>query len=122
MYQGNENILSKENFAEMSPFLIWISTECRISKNEDDEHDEHEEHEDDEDCKNNMIYLYGAVAIIIIWLVSFVCVIFVGKFKLGKKYIIIALSSLAIGTLLSDALLHIIPTVRIIKLYSSSKR
>lgn len=104
MFQGNESKLSRENFVQMSPFLIWMTTECKVSKSEEDEH-EHEK------CKDNLIYLYGAVAIIIIWLVSFVSVIFVGKFKIGRKFIIIALSSLAIGTLLGDALLHIIPTV-----------
>jgi hypothetical protein len=106
----NELKVSKEKFIQMSPSLIWMSNECK------QEQENHGHEHKKEKCKSKLnVYLFGALAIFIIWLISFVSVIFVGKFRKGRKFIIIALSSLAIGTLLGDALLHIIPTVRNLK-------
>ena len=103
----NELKVSKEKFIQMSPSLILMSNECKQVQ------DEHEHEDEMKKCKSKLnVYLFGALTIFIIWLTSFISVVFVGKFRKGRKFIIIALSSLAIGTLLSDALLHIIPTVR----------
>jgi len=57
-------------------------------------------------------YLFGSISVIVIWLLSFVSVAVVGKLnKGGRTLLVIALRALAIGTLLSDSLLHIIPSV-----------
>lgn len=44
-----------------------------------------------------------------IWLSSLSSVIIISRFKKGKKNIILFLNSLAIGTLLADAFIHVIP-------------
>lgn len=45
----------------------------------------------------------------VIWLTSISSVVLISRFKKGKKNIILFLNSLAIGTLLADALIHVIP-------------
>lgn len=60
--------------------------------------------------------MYGPLSVVLIWALSMICVSLVGKFQEKLSILILALKGLAIGTLLSDALLHIIPTVKIIYL------
>lgn len=55
-------------------------------------------------------YLFGTLTIFLIWLLSFIAVFTIGKLHNGKQNIIMALRALAVGTLLSDALLHLIPS------------
>lgn len=50
---------------------------------------------------------------LIIWFTSLASVVFISRFKRGQKYIIISLNALAVGTLLADAMLHIIPQVKL---------
>ncbi|CAF0949369.1 unnamed protein product, partial [Brachionus calyciflorus] len=54
-------------------------------------------------------YLYGTLTIIGIWVISMICVTLLGKFNKSFSYLILASKALAIGTLISDALLHILP-------------
>jgi hypothetical protein len=57
-------------------------------------------------------YLFGAISIIIIWAVSILACIIIGRFnkrERGKKLLLLALRSLAIGVLLSDAFMHLVP-------------
>ena len=49
--------------------------------------------------------------ILVIWSVSVCSIILMIKLNRGKKLVVLALNSLAVGTLMSDALLHIIPSV-----------
>ena len=51
--------------------------------------------------------------ILVIWSVSVCSIILMIKLNRGKKLVVLALNSLAVGTLMSDALLHIIPSVTI---------
>ena len=50
---------------------------------------------------------------LVIWLASVCSIVLMIKFNKGRKLVVLALNSLAVGTLMSDALLHIIPSVTI---------
>jgi hypothetical protein len=60
-------------------------------------------------------YLFGALSILVIWGVSMISCIIIGKFNQkfenGKKLLLLSLRSLAIGVLLSDAFMHLVPEV-----------
>jgi hypothetical protein len=55
-------------------------------------------------------YLYGIISVVALWFISQSCVILVSRFKSVKHFLINSLRSLALGTLLSDALMHLIPS------------
>lgn len=55
--------------------------------------------------------MYGSLSVVLIWAISMICVSLLGKFQEKVKLLTLGLKGLAIGTLLSDALLHIVPTV-----------
>ncbi|RNA36203.1 zinc transporter ZIP4 [Brachionus plicatilis] len=98
------DLIPKNLFQEMSASLIWLglNSGCHTQ----------DHHNDSNQCETSTLdkYLYGSLSVIIIWVISMICVSLLGKFKDSLKFLILALKGLAIGTLLSDALLHIIPT------------
>ncbi|RNA20777.1 zinc transporter ZIP4 [Brachionus plicatilis] len=98
-------LITKSLFQEMSPALIWLNLNIECHTHEHD-------HEEVKICETSNIdkYLYGSLSVVLIWLISMICVSLLGKFKESLKLLTLALKGLAIGTLLSDALLHIIPT------------
>ena len=55
-------------------------------------------------------YLYGALSVIVISVLSLISILIVGRINQSKKSIILSLKALAMGTLLSDALIHLIPS------------
>ena len=104
------SVISKADFERMSAALVWmgITPECKqewtpMSGNSTTSCDHTKER-----------YLYGSVGIFLIWLCSFSAVFGVSRFtrtKYFKTYLVMCLRALAIGTLLGDALMHIIPSV-----------
>lgn len=66
------------------------------------------------DYLNYKGYLFGSISIVLIWFLSLVACIIVGTFKKYKDFLILTLRALAIGTLLGDSLMHLIPSVSLI--------
>lgn len=56
-------------------------------------------------------FIYGSVSVIFNWIISFSALVLLSRINKLQNFIIISLSSLAIGTLLGDSLIHLIPNV-----------